>query len=233
MPRISKQDKERNRRRIVDSASAQFRVKGVDGTGIEEVMRAAGMTHGGFYNHFGSKDDLAVEVYRDAFTAPHAKVARAVASPPRDAESSLRQVVDYYLSPRHRDAADGGCPSAALAVDAARHGDDVQGAYRDGVNGYLDGFTAGLLRDAAARGEVVAPGAVREQAITLLAEIVGALTLSRAVLRADPALSDEILRAARDRVHAGLRGTSQRSGASGSGSLTTMTTRPAGAEARP
>ena len=68
MPRISKQEKERNRRRIVDSASAQFRVKGVDGTGIEEVMRAAGMTHGGFYNHFGSKDDLAVEVYRDAFS---------------------------------------------------------------------------------------------------------------------------------------------------------------------
>ena len=204
MPRITKQEKERNRRRIVDSASSRFRVSGVDGTGIEEVMRAAGLTHGGFYNHFASKDDLAVEVYRDAFTAPHAKVARAVAGPPAGAESCLRQVIDDYLSPRHRDAPDGGCPSAALAIDAARHGDGVQGAYRDGVNGYLDGFTAGLLRDAAARGEVVAPAAVRQQAVTLLAEIVGALTLSRAVLRADPGLSEEILQAAGQRVRAEL-----------------------------
>ena len=212
MPRVSKQDKERNRRRIVDSASRSFRVKGVDGTGLEEVMRAAGMTHGGFYNHFGSKDALAVEVYRDAFAAPLAWVARAVAGPLAGSGSSLSQVVDEYLSPRHRDAPDGGCPSAALATDAARHGGDVQGAYRDGVSGYLDGFTAGLLRDAAARGEVVAPGAVREQAITLLAEVVGALTLSRAVLRADPALSDEILLAARDRVHAQLHAAGQRGG---------------------
>jgi TetR/AcrR family transcriptional regulator, transcriptional repressor for nem operon len=204
LPRISKQEKEQNRRRIVDSASRRFRVKGVDGTGLEEVMREAGMTHGGFYNHFGSKDALAVEVYRDAFAAPHAKVARAVAGAPGDAESSLQQVIDDYLSPRHRDAPDGGCPSAALATDAVRHGDDVQGAYRDGLNGYLDGFTAGLLRDAAARGKIVAPDAVRRQAITLLAEIVGALTLSRAVLRADPGLSEEILQAARDRVHAEL-----------------------------
>lgn len=212
MPRISKQEKERNRRRIIDSASRSFRVKGVDGTGIEEVMNSAGMTHGGFYNHFGSKGDLAVEVYRDAFASPLAWVARAVAGPLDGARSSLAQVVDEYLSPRHRDEPDGGCPSAALATDAARHGDDVQGAYRDGVSGYLDGFTAGLLRDAAARGEVVAPGAVREQAITLLAEVVGALTLSRAVLRADPALSDEILRAARDRVHAELHAASGRTG---------------------
>lgn len=212
MPRISKQEKERNRRRIVDSASRSFRAKGVDGTGIEEVMRGAGMTHGGFYNHFGSKDALAVEVYRDAFTAPLAWLARAVAGPLTGTGSCLQEVVDRYVSPRHRDAPHGGCPSAALATDAARHGPDIQGAYRDGVSGYLDCFTAGLLRDAAARGEVVATGAVREQAITLLAEVVGALTLSRAVLRADPDLSDEILRAAHDRVQAELHAASPRSG---------------------
>jgi TetR/AcrR family transcriptional repressor of nem operon len=207
MPRVSKQEKERNRRRIIDSASRSFRLNGVDGVGIDEIMRTAGMTHGAFYNHFESKDALAVEVCNDAFAVSHAQLARTVVDGSGDSESCLHRGIDRYLSPQHRDAPDGGCPFAALITDAARHGEDLQNAYRSGVDGYVNGVTAALLRDAAARGESVTADGVREHAIGILAEIAGALALSRAVLQTDPNFSDEILRVARDRLHTELRAT--------------------------
>lgn len=205
MPRVSKQEKQQNRRKIIDSASRSFRVNGVDGVGIDEVMRTAGMTHGAFYNHFDSKAALAVEVCNDAFAVSHARLARAVVDGSDDSESCLHRGVDRFLSPQHRDAPDGGSPFAALITDAARHGEDLQNAYRSGVEGYVKGVVTALLRDAAVRGDTVTPDTVRRQAIGLLTEIVGALALSRAVLRVDADFSDEVLRVARDRLHAELR----------------------------
>ncbi|WP_214403439.1 TetR/AcrR family transcriptional regulator [Pseudonocardia lacus] len=198
MPRISEQDMAQTRQRIVDAASPRFRTDGIDGIGISALMKGAGMTHGGFYNHFASKDALAVAVCEDAFAASLATLARTVdeADPDRP---SLAETVADYLSPEHRDMLDGGCPSAALVSDAGRHGPAIQAAYAKGVAGYIAGFDAAQQLEATERNEVLDPEEARRRSIALLSEIVGAILLSRAIRHVDPDLSDEILAVNRQR----------------------------------
>ncbi|MDA0183978.1 TetR/AcrR family transcriptional regulator [Solirubrobacter phytolaccae] len=200
VPRISEQDMAQTRRRIVDAASPRFRTDGIDAIGIAALMKDAGMTHGGFYNHFASKDALAVAVFEDAFATSLATLARATdeADPERP---SLAETVDAYLSPGHRDMPGGGCPSAALVTDAGRHGPAIQAAYAEGVNGYIAGFDAAQQLEATERGEALDPEAARRRSIALLSEIVGAIVLSRAIRLVDPDLSDEILAVNRQRHH--------------------------------
>lgn len=199
MPRISEQDMAQTRQRIVDAASPRFRADGIDAIGIAALMKDAGMTHGGFYNHFASKDALAIAVFEDAFAASLATVARTVDESDPD-RPSLAETVAAYLSPAHRDRPDGGCPSAALASDAGRHGPEIQAAYAEGVRGYIEGFDAALQLEATERGETLDPDEARRRSITLLTEIVGAIVLSRAIRLAEPDLSDEILAVSRQRV---------------------------------
>ncbi|MGY1857140.1 TetR/AcrR family transcriptional regulator [Modestobacter sp. SYSU DS0290] len=198
MPRISEQDMAQTRQRIVDAASARFRADGIDGVGIAALMKGAGMTHGGFYNHFDSKDALAVAVCEDAFATSLATLARTTDTTDPD-RPSLAETVAGYLSPGHRDMPDGGCPSAALVTDAGRHGPAVQAAYASGVAGYIAGFDAAQQLEATERGEAIDPEEARRRSITLLSEMVGAMVLSRAVRLADPDLSDEILTVSRQR----------------------------------
>lgn len=199
MPRISEQDMAQTRQRIVDAASPRFRADGIDGVGISALMKSAGMTHGGFYNHFGSKDDLAVAVCEDAFAASLGVLARTVDDGDPD-RPSLAETLASYLSPEHRDLAQEGCPSAALVVDAGRHGTAIQAAYAEGVKGYVAGFTAAQEHEATAGAEDLDPRETRDRSIALLSQIVGAMVLSRAVRLADPELSDEILDVNRELV---------------------------------
>jgi TetR/AcrR family transcriptional regulator, transcriptional repressor for nem operon len=200
MPRISEQDMAQTRQRIVDAASPRFRTDGIDGIGISALMKGAGMTHGGFYNHFASKDALAVAVCEDAFAASLATLARTIdeADPDRP---SLAETLADYLSPEHRDMPDGGCPSAALVSDAGRHGPAIQAAYAKGVEGYIAGFDAAQQLEATERGEALDPEEARRRSIALLSELVGAIVLSRAIRLVDPDLSDEILAVNRQRHH--------------------------------
>ena len=197
MPRITKEDKARNRENILEAAGRMFRSQGIDAVGIAELMKEAGLTHGGFYNHFASKNDLVVEVYGASFAASLGSMARMIEDGPHQGGSSLKRVVAGYLSTAHRDAPDGGCPSASLATDAARHGEAVQGAYAEGVEGYLTGFAAEFLREAEEEGHELDPAEARRKAVRLLSEMVGALVLARAVRDVEPELSDEILRTGR------------------------------------
>jgi TetR/AcrR family transcriptional repressor of nem operon len=197
MPRITKEDKARNRQNILDAAGRMFRSQGIDAVGVAELMKEAGLTHGGFYNHFASKNDLAVEVCGASFAASLGGLARAIEDGPGETGSPLERVVAGYLSTAHRDAEDGGCPSASLVVDAGRHSEAVQSAYADGVEGYLAGFTAEFLREARENGRELDPDEARHRAIRLLSELVGAVVISRAVRRVQPELSDEILQAGR------------------------------------
>lgn len=200
MPRISEQDMANTRQRIVDAASPRFRAEGIDGIGIAALMKGAGMTHGGFYNHFASKDALAVAVCEDAFAASLATLARTTDETDPD-RPSLAETLADYLSPEHRDMPDGGCPSAALVSDAGRHGPAIQAAYADGVRGYIAGFDAAQQLEATERGEAVDPAETRRRSIALLSEIVGAMVLSRAIRLVEPDLSDEILAVNRQRHH--------------------------------
>ncbi|MFE7030035.1 TetR/AcrR family transcriptional regulator [Streptomyces sp. NPDC057621] len=197
MPRITKEDKARNRQNILEAAGRMFRSQGIDAVGIAELMKEAGLTHGGFYNHFASKDDLVVEVCGASFAASLGSLARTVQDGPDQGVTPLERVVAGYLSTAHRDAPDGGCPSASLVTDAGRHSEGVQSAYAEGVEGYLTGFAAEFVREAEEQGHELDPGEARHRAMRLLSEMVGAMMLARAVRHVEPELSDEILRTGR------------------------------------
>ncbi|WP_337761929.1 TetR/AcrR family transcriptional regulator [Mycolicibacterium vanbaalenii] len=195
MPRVSRQQKERNRERIVAAAGRGFRARGIDGVGIDELMKTAGMTHGGFYNHFASKDDLALEVLNQGFTASLGSVDALIGAHPRSRRAALNAIIDSYLSTYHRDHPEEGCASAALAADAGRHGLQAQEEYRRGLQGYIAAITD-LIRGGAKQTETkLDPRKAREQAIALFSQLVGAQLIARAVAEADPELSDEVLTA--------------------------------------
>ena len=177
--RVSREKAAENRERIVDAASRLFREKGFDGAGVDAIMHAAGLTHGGFYGHFGSKDDLAAEAVTRAFGRSAEKQSRY---------ATLSDLVSAYLSERHCADRANGCAIAALGADMARQSEGVRRGLTAYVRAQLDHFTR-LLRNGARASR-------RRRAIATLAGMVGALTLARAV--DDPALSKEILEAARD-----------------------------------
>lgn len=191
MPRITQQQKDLNRARIVAAAGERFRAGGIDGVGIDALMGAAGMTHGGFYNHFGSKEDLARDVFRQGFTDSLSEVDRMIAEHPNSAGGALQAIVDSYVTTVHRDDPEHGCASAALAADAARHGVDTQAEYARGLEGYLAAITDLLLAEQPENERDSARA--RSEAIALFSQMIGAVILARAVAQAAPELSDEII----------------------------------------
>jgi TetR/AcrR family transcriptional repressor of nem operon len=175
--RMTREKAAENRARIVETASRLFREKGFDGVGLDAIMKEAGLTHGGFYGHFTSKEDLAAEA-----------VARA-AEQGTGWQSRYTNVADFvsdYLSESHFADRANGCVLAALGGDMARRGEGVRSPVTTYVRAALERL-AGLCRGTAA--------VRRRRAITTLAGVVGAMTLARAV--EDPVLSDEILSTAR------------------------------------
>ncbi|SDZ48640.1 transcriptional regulator, TetR family [Asanoa ishikariensis] len=166
MSRVSQAQAKENRRRVVETATRLFRERGVAQVSVADVMAGAGLTHGGFYKHFASKDALAVEALNQGL----AEVGRRLDNigEPGD-ESSRAGFLDYYLSPEHRDSPGEGCPLAGFARDMPAADPDVAAAYAEGVAYY-----AGKLGDTAA-----------------VSTAVGALLLARAT--AGTELSDRIL----------------------------------------
>lgn len=153
-------------RKVVHVASRRFRREGIDAVGVASVMKDAGLTHGGFYGHFASKEALVAEAARAAFEemVPHYR-DRMDEAPPG---GKLQALVRSYLSPLHRDNAAQGCPLAALATEIARQPAPVRDAATEGLEHLLS-----AIRDACkADGLPLEPEAV-------LACLVGALALSR------------------------------------------------------
>jgi TetR/AcrR family transcriptional repressor of nem operon len=184
--RQSREEKAKTHERIVEIASARIREAGIEGPGVAEVMRAAGLTHGGFYKHFGSRDDLVAEAADRAF----ADADQTVHELTDGAEDPLDAYVDWYLSAAHRDDPAHGCPIVALGGDVGRGDDRVRAAYRRQVEKYLANVERLLGGGADAR----------RRAIVAVSTLVGSIMLARAV--DDEALSDEILRDVRDAVKA-------------------------------
>ncbi len=162
-----------------------FRLHGLDSVSVADIMKEAGFTHGGFYNHFSSKDELAAEAIGCAFAGVASGLSQRLAAV-RDHQESLTSFVSQYLSPRHRDTRTGGCPAPALAADAARNGKAVQAAFVKGIQTYLDMISA----------KISGPeDQTRQEAVALFSGLVGAVLLSRAVKGRDPDLADEFLSA--------------------------------------
>ncbi len=190
--RISKEEAAANRAKVLAAAARLFREKGVDGIAVAELMQAAGLTHGGFYNHFESKEELAAAAFREAFAAAVGRVERQAAeADKRGRDSVFAHYVSRYLAPDTRDAPGTSCPMATLGTDAARHGSELRGAFAEGVRSYIEAFAK------------IMPGEASEQraeAITVLSTLIGALTLSRACVGADDALADEVIATVRDQL---------------------------------
>ncbi|RQZ63001.1 TetR family transcriptional regulator [Burkholderia cepacia] len=184
---VSRQQAAENRSAIVAAAERLFRVRGVDAVGLTELMKEAGFTQGGFYNHFKSKDALVAEVMekamQDRADSPNA--------------GSLDAQVASYLSAAHRDNVEAGCPLSGFAGDAPRLTDAARACFAHGLATYLDR----LERMVAVEGGT--PAQTRRDAIAVFSQMVGALVLSRAIAGTEPALADEILAAGRDALTAG------------------------------
>ncbi|MET4575447.1 TetR/AcrR family transcriptional regulator [Ottowia thiooxydans] len=180
--KVTKAQVQANRAHIVETASALFRERGYDGVGIADLMAAAGFTHGGFYKHFGSKVDLMAEAATCGFAQTAAKADGVDA----------KTFVEQYLSREHRDARGEGCTMAALSGDAARQPESIKTAFAVGLESLLG--TLGKPSDTAEDREREA--ALRAKRIDVIAQVMGAIMLSRACPDDSP-LADEILEVCR------------------------------------
>ena len=169
--RKSREGAAETRRRIVRAAASEFRAKGVVATGLADLMKAAGLTHGGFYKHFESKDQLVAEAFAEAMREV---LGRLEAAP------SIAAAVASYLSARHRDDPASGCPLSAIGSELAR----TDARTRDAATAGFEGLVALLAAESPAEG-------ARRRALVAASTLIGALTMARVV--SDPTLSAEIL----------------------------------------
>ena len=180
--KVSRQQAEKNRERVLDVAGRLFRENGFDGIGVDGLMKGAGLTHGGFYANFKSKEELAAESCERTL----AKLVEGWKKVADEANGDpLRAIVAGYLAISHRDDPGNGCVLAALGADVARKGPAVRHAVTEGLRPFIELLTRSVPgRSRTAR---------RKKALTIYASLVGAMVLARAV--DDPALSKQILQA--------------------------------------
>lgn len=189
-PRRRVRDKAASHERIVRAAARAIRRDGADRLSVAALMEQAGLTHGGFYRHFGSRDALVDEAVAAALAHGGRYTSPDGGLPP----DALRAAVDGYLSPAHRDHPETSCAVATLAADVARASSAARAAYADQVRRNID-FLARAISQRSPDSQDD-----RQQAIAVLAAMVGAILMARAT--AGTGLSDEILAA----VHHALAG---------------------------
>ena len=189
---VSREQAAENHRAIVAAATQLFRERGVEAVGLIELMKHAGFTQGGFYNHFESKAALVAEVLASAMAEGTAELATNARAPVDESTTALRRYISHYLSQAHRDDIDHGCPVAGFAGDAPRLGAGAQSHYAGGLDDQIT-ILAGLIAESGSLAVTGERRTLREQAISLHCEMVGALVLSRSVVKTTPALSNEIL----------------------------------------
>jgi TetR/AcrR family transcriptional repressor of nem operon len=178
--KVSREQAAHNRERVVEAAAQLFRQRGFDGIGVADLMKEAGLTHGGFYGQFSSKEDLIAEASARALAGSLASLGEVADRASRD---PLSAVAAAYLSTAHRDNPGAGCVLAALGPDASRQGPAVRRAVTDYVRSAVDLLVKIVPGKAKA--------ARRQKAISTYATLVGAMVMARAVN--DRALSQEIL----------------------------------------
>jgi AcrR family transcriptional regulator len=169
MARTPNSRKEETHERIVDIAARAIRRHGYAGVGVADVMKEAGLTHGGFYSHFESRDALLVEALERAGRQSSEAVARAAASRAADGVSAFRSLVEAYLADAHLASLDTGCPVAALCGDMPRQSETVRDASIARVQRLIAAVRATL------------PAAPRATANVIAGTLVGSLQLARAL----------------------------------------------------
>jgi TetR/AcrR family transcriptional repressor of nem operon len=183
--RVSQQEKDRSHQRILDSAARLIRERGVAGAGVAEVMKDAGLTAGGFYRHFASKEDLVAAAVEAAFAQSLDRLATADDS--GQAVDAVAEFERFYLSAVHVDNPGHGCPIPALAGEVERN-QALKAPMTAGVEAMIERFAAGLSGSATQR---------RAEAAARVAMIAGAVMIARA---SDPPTGQFVLDSVRDRL---------------------------------
>jgi TetR/AcrR family transcriptional repressor of nem operon len=186
--KVSRAQATENRERILDVATRLFRERGIDGIGVSDLMQAAGLTHGGFYGHFKSKEDLVAQACARAVSRMRQNWTNVIEQSTGD---PLEALAATYLTPKHRDGAGRGCPMAALGPEIARQGPTVRRAFTDELRPFLD-YLSRIVQGSSS-------SLRRQKALAAYATLVGALVVSRTV--DDPELSNEILSAVAITMH--------------------------------
>ncbi|KAF7961993.1 TetR family transcriptional regulator [Cupriavidus sp. UYMU48A] len=190
--RASREQADKNREAIEQASSRLFRERGLNGVSVAELMAGAGLTHGGFYGHFASKDALAAQACRRAFEESTVRWERRIDRAAGDRQAMLANLVGPYLTQAHCANPGQGCAAVALASDVAREPADkpIRLAYLDGIKAMVEDMETTVASDSAETRH--------SEALVRMAMLVGAVTLARAI--EGDAMSDRILNAVRDRL---------------------------------
>ena len=189
MPRVSKEKARANHRLVIEHSAKLIRERGIGGVSVADLMESAGLTHGGFYGHFDSKEQLVAQAFSHAFELSVERWNTRLAAE-RTAGDGFHAIVEGFVSTRNRDNPGTSCPTVALVGDVAREPSTspVRSAYRDGVKQLLQ-----ILQATHPGGE--SPGN-RRRTLAQFAMMVGAVALARATV-GDP-VSEEFLSSARE-----------------------------------
>jgi TetR/AcrR family transcriptional repressor of nem operon len=190
--RYDEDHKQKTRAKVLSVAARAIRADGPDRIGVAAIMAEAGLTHGGFYAHFASKEDLIAEAIGQMFLESQVKMEAHVAG--KAGKAALEAYINFYFSRAHRDGRDSGCPLPALSADLPRLPDRARQRFGEGVEG-MRRRLAGWLSE-------IGKAAPEALATSTLAEMVGAVTLARAV--ADRGQSDAMLKISRAALRARL-----------------------------
>lgn len=185
--RYSKEHKAETHARIVKKASVRLRERGAHGIGVADLMKEAGLTHGGFYAHFDSREALVIEAFDYAMDRSIARRRQQITELPP--EERLAHLVDTYLSPQHRDNPGHGCAMPALGAEIARESPKTRRAFAAKLDDLIDMMAEQYSGD---------PTTARKQAIAALATMMGSILMSRIAGAGE--VSDEYLEVGRDAV---------------------------------
>ncbi|MBB6241604.1 TetR/AcrR family transcriptional regulator [Rhodanobacter sp. MP1X3] len=193
--RYDTEHKQQTRMKVLQAAAKAIRAEGPHRVGVAGVMAEAGLTHGGFYAHFASKDELVAAAIGQMFDDARHRVQHEMKD--RTPAEGLVAYIDFYLSKRHRDARGAGCPMAALASDLPRLDDAAREQFATGVRRLTValGEKLAALDGANIKHTVAKNAAIGAQARSMIAELIGALSLAR--IEPEAKCSDEILAASR------------------------------------
>jgi TetR/AcrR family transcriptional repressor of nem operon len=184
---VSKETTGLNRGALLGAASRLFREKGIDGVGVAEIAKEAGLTHGALYKHFPSKEALAAEAFYHPIATKNAETD--VSDEGRD--RSFEEYLDAMFSIEHRDNLANGCPMTASASEIARQGPAVAASFTRAFKERVTDLEASIKRRM--------PASQRRQfAVSALAAQIGAIAVARAVAKVDASLSKEVLQAVRE-----------------------------------
>jgi TetR/AcrR family transcriptional regulator, transcriptional repressor for nem operon len=192
--KITKEKAEENRASLVKAASRLFREKGIDGVGVAEISKQAGLTHGALYAHFKSKEELAAEALTYGMEQSNALLYGATVNGMPD----LDKFLDYYLSLQRRDTYGDHCALAASASEIGRQDEAVSARFTEG---YMVTVRAFEQQIAANNPDANA----LEEALTVVASLIGGLAVARATAKANPAISEQVLAGVRHMAEALLQ----------------------------